>query len=416
MRSTAIDHPLTGLAELSRAARSGEPYDLILLDFMMPHIDGFEFVERLRADSQLRETSVIMASSSPLPGHVDRSRKLGVVCYLKKPVLEAELLDALLQYIGRPAVADAAEKPLPSPPAAGPRLRVLLAEDGRINQHVAVGLLRIQGHAVVVAEDGKAAVEAWEREPFDVILMDVQMPEMDGYEATAAIRRREQQTGTHTPIIALTASAMRGDRERCLEAGMDGYLAKPIDRGKLYEVLADLRSPEPVPERVDQAAPVDQNAPVDQAAATNEAAATAPVESPAACGSQPSWESPSLEPDADDVVDFKSAEQLIPGGLEAVCAMSTLLVDECLDMLEKVRKAIQQKDAIAVRRGAHTIKGSADVFRAQGVVESARQLEQLASDEQLDEAPAVFAELEREVQRMVAAIEVARDRVLSQPH
>jgi len=150
-------------------------------------------------------------------------------------VLQSELLSTFLNVFADKTARDAAAAaPAADSMQAERPLRILLAEDGKVNQCVAVGLLHRRGHQVTIAEDGRQAIAAWSAEPFDLILMDVQMPEMDGFEATAAIRQSERRIGGHIPIVAMTASAMKGDRERCLAAGMDGYVAKPIEPDQLY--------------------------------------------------------------------------------------------------------------------------------------------------------------------------------------
>jgi CheY-like chemotaxis protein/anti-sigma regulatory factor (Ser/Thr protein kinase) len=227
------------LAELERAAAAGKPYRVLLLDCMMPEMDGFELAERVAKTPHFREPAMIMVSSAARPGDAERCRQLGIARHLIKPVVQSELLDSILHALRHEFV----EESLPSgpsgpPPTATPVLRILLAEDGLVNQRVATGLLKKYGHLVVVANNGREAVEALDKQAFDGVLMDVQMPELDGFEATAAIREQEQRTGRHIPIIAMTASAMKGDRERCLAAGMDGYISKPIDPEQLYKAVA----------------------------------------------------------------------------------------------------------------------------------------------------------------------------------
>jgi len=185
-----------------------------------------------------------------------RCQELGVVAYLTKPIRQSELREAIARVLG----ANASEGAIPlvtryslgSACEPGSALRILLVEDNAVNQRLAVRLIEKRGHRVSVASNGRRAIEVLEKESFDLVLMDVQMPEMDGFEATAAIRKREEATGTHTPVIALTAHAMKGDRERCLDAGMDGYLAKPIRSHELDQVLdkqiARRRETAPAPE------------------------------------------------------------------------------------------------------------------------------------------------------------------------
>jgi PAS domain S-box-containing protein len=224
------------MALLQAAHRAGSPYPLVLTDAHMPDVDGFTLTESLRKDPGLAATKVIMLTSGDRPEDMSHCADLGIAAYLLKPAKQSELLEAIEQTMGvlitkRDLTATLADLP------AKRRLRILLAEDSMVNQKLAMALLEQQGHTVTIAINGREAVEAAERESFDLILMDVQMPEMDGLEATAAIRAWEVANGMHTPIIAMTAHALKGDRERCLEAGMDGYVAKPIRPKLLAEAI-----------------------------------------------------------------------------------------------------------------------------------------------------------------------------------
>jgi two-component system, sensor histidine kinase and response regulator len=224
--------------DLLRAAdQAGAPYGLMLTDAHMPDIDGFTLTRSLRQDPTLAETKVIMLTSGDRPEDVAHCSDLKIAAYLLKPTKPSELLEAIEGAMGALVptreLIHTTDETLPLRP-----LRILLAEDSVVNQKLAVALLRRQGHTVTIASNGLEAVEAVDRETFDLILMDVQMPEMDGLEATAAIRVNQGASGLHTPIIAMTAHALKGDRERCLEAGMDGYVAKPIRPQELYQALA----------------------------------------------------------------------------------------------------------------------------------------------------------------------------------
>ena len=239
MRTTLAE---SGAAALEFVKQAEEPFSLILTDVNMPDMDGFSLVERLRqVPGPAAETKVIVLTSAGLRGDAARCRELGVTAYLTKPVGQSELFDCIARVVGtsRPK------------PGSGPatlithhtlretkrKLHVLLVEDNAVNQRLATRLLEKQGHLVTVTGDGRQALSAIERQDFDVALMDVQMPEMDGFEATAAIRAREKKTGRHLQIVAMTAHAMLGDQERCLAAGMDGYLAKPIKPQELTDLL-----------------------------------------------------------------------------------------------------------------------------------------------------------------------------------
>jgi PAS domain S-box-containing protein len=242
MRPVLVADGAAALAELGRAADEGERFPLVLLDVAMPQMDGFTVAERLRQDPRLAGTVVMMLSSCDLQGDVARCRQLGVAQHLTKPVRSAALRDALRRALAG-AVPERTEPPAAvRPTGTGPRLRVLVAEDNRINQKVVAGMLERHGHRVTLAGNGAAALAALECEPFDLVLMDVQMPEMDGFEATTALRRRETGTGRRLPVVAMTAHAMKGDRERCLAAGMDDYVSKPVHPSQLLRVLESLTS------------------------------------------------------------------------------------------------------------------------------------------------------------------------------
>ena len=234
---TVVASGAEALAEMRRGARVGTPFGLVLLDGMMPGMDGFMVVEKMREHAELREATVLMLSSAMPSGVAARCRELGVTGYLTKPVFQSELLNAILAAIGGADAREPAARAAPSE-QAGRGLRVLLAEDNAINRALAAALLEKRGHSLVHAANGREVVAAAAREAFDLILMDVQMPEMDGWEATRRIREAESLTGRHTPIAAMTAHAMAGDRERCLAGGMDEYLSKPIDKTALGALLA----------------------------------------------------------------------------------------------------------------------------------------------------------------------------------
>ncbi len=223
---------------LQDGVRQRRPYRILISDVNMPQVGGCTLLQWVRDDPELATTAVIMLTSGARPGDIQVCERLGIVARLMKPVVQSELLDAIgmaTGITGRPAVR-ATSSGSHAVPASGV-LRVLLAEDSLMNQRLAVALLEKEGHHVEVAADGRQALALLGQHPFDVILMDVEMPELDGFATTELIRKREESTGEHIPIIAMTAHAMKGDRERCLAAGMDDYLAKPIRAQQLAERL-----------------------------------------------------------------------------------------------------------------------------------------------------------------------------------
>ncbi|HTV55402.1 MAG TPA: response regulator [Terriglobia bacterium] len=240
-------NPEAALDALRQAHASQQPFDLILADAQIPDVDGFTFAEQIKADPHLNSTAIVLLTSAGQRGDAARCRRVGVSAYLTKPVSQSELLEAVLAVLRT------------SPPGAPPPLvtrhslrearsqgegvptglRVLLTEDNAVNQALAIALLKKIGIEPVVAGNGAEALATLEKQPFDLVLMDIQMPEMDGIQATAAIRNREKLEGGHLPVIAMTAHAMKGDRERCIDAGMDGYVSKPIQRSQLLKAIQE---------------------------------------------------------------------------------------------------------------------------------------------------------------------------------
>jgi signal transduction histidine kinase/DNA-binding response OmpR family regulator len=243
------------LAHMRRGLQRGQPYSLVLTDVHMPEMDGFELVKRIHDSPELTKAVILMLTSGDRGDDIARCRQMGVSAYLTKPVRRAELRAAIASAIasqglsGDPVAAPAAGASNPSQQVcAGSLSRILLTEDNAVNQRVALRILEKAGHTVAIAENGKVALRMLEEQPFDLILMDVQMPEMDGFEATALIREKEKRTGRHISIIAMTAHAMTGDRERCLAAGMDGYISKPVVASALLQLVSRYgRRPTPVP-------------------------------------------------------------------------------------------------------------------------------------------------------------------------
>jgi PAS domain S-box-containing protein len=361
MRPTAVESGRAALVEMGKALGASEPFRLALLDGMMPQMDGFTLADQIRQIPGLTDTALIMLSSAGSPGSSTRCRQLGIDCCLMKPVKQSELLDSIMAAL-RVATVDETTPQVPSrerPESVG-SLRILLAEDGLVNQKVAVNLLQQRGHKVTVTDNGREALDALVRESFDVVLMDVQMPEMDGFEATARIRRQEEASGAHVPIIAMTAHAMKGDRERCLEAGMDGYIPKPIRAEALYEAV--------------------------------EAAAT---------GSSASQAAPKPVEDERDAIDRDQVLALAAGSAETLNEVISIFIAESAKLMKRIRDAIEDKDAKELQRAAHTLKGSVQVFGHKGSVAAALRLESLARDGSLAAADEAYSALAREIDRLM---------------
>ncbi len=244
MLPVAVPSGAEALAALDKASHANNTFRLVVSDVNMPEMDGFQLFQRMR-DRHVSVPLILMTSGARI-GDVARCRKLGVAAHLTKPAKQSLLMNAIVNAVAGPSLGSETKEqttlPADGEMSTTRALRVLLAEDNLVNQKFAVRAIEKAGHSVLVANNGREAVVAWQRETFDVVLMDVQMPVMDGFDATANIRGLEQQQETtpRTPIIAMTANAMTGDKERCLEAGMDGYVSKPVKRDLLFAEIQRL--------------------------------------------------------------------------------------------------------------------------------------------------------------------------------
>ncbi len=241
MRPTAVDGGRAALQALEIAKSTGHPFPLMLLDGQMPDMDGFALAEQIKKDPGLVAVTIMMLTSAGHLGDAARCRELGISAYMVKPIRQTQLLEGICQILNKASAAK--NMPLVTRHTLHEnkhRSRVLLAEDNAVNQTLALRLLEKHGYSVIVASNGAEAVAAFENDRFDVVLMDIQMPEMDGFEATAAIRAKEKLTGGHVPIVAMTAHALKGDQERCISAGMDAYVSKPIRTSELFSTLESM--------------------------------------------------------------------------------------------------------------------------------------------------------------------------------
>ena len=362
MCPTVVAGGAEALRELTRAQRAGTPFPLILLDAQMPQMDGFDVAAAIASRQELRGSTVMMLSSAGQYGNVSRCHELGIAAYLTKPVKSSDLLAVILSTL------EAGASPVPAtgatPPADTPvrTLRILLAEDNRVNQRVAVALLEKRGHSVRVVENGRLALSALDEERFDAVLMDLQMPEMGGFEATRAIRERERATGGHVPIVAMTARAMAGDREQCLAAGMDGYVAKPI---RPEELIASIER------------------------AVHDSSTDAPATG-----------TPGLGADETDVFDEGALLDLVGRDDALMREIITLFLDEAPRLLAQIRSALTDANGSALQFAAHALKGSVGNMAAVRAFGAALELETIARAGRLDEAASAAAALETEIARL----------------
>jgi CheY-like chemotaxis protein len=386
MKPTVVAGGQQTLAVLRQAQQSGEPFALVLLDNMMPEMDGFTLVEQIHRHPELAGATLMMISSAGRREDAQRCRELGVSAYMTKPIRRAELMEAILRALSlkTPETATARQATHSAESRCARSLRILLAEDNLVNQRLAVRLLEKRGHTVSVAGNGHEALAALEQQSFDAVLMDVQMPEMDGLEATTAIRAQERNTGRHVPIVAMTARAMKGDREDCLAAGMDSYVSKPLQAAELFDTLEQLAG--------------GQGAAVVAETPSPPPGVPSPAELPAA---SPVWPSPASSPP-----DFDKAEALqqAAGDEELFRELRAAFLEEYPALLSQIQAAIVQGDARRLERAAHTLKGAAGAVAGAAVAGAAQRLEALGRRGDLAGAATIGTELEAALRRLSAAL------------
>jgi signal transduction histidine kinase/DNA-binding response OmpR family regulator len=240
MRPVCVKDGFLGIAELKTAYESGKKFDVALIDYMMPEMDGIELIGRIRKDDRFSKLVIILLTSGGDRFTTNKWKELGIETCLLKPAKNSALQQAIMKSFDSSCDSTIIAPEIPTIAVRRNKLKVLLAEDNIINQKVATRIVEKMGHSVHIANDGIEVLSLLDTESFDVILMDVQMPNMDGFDATRAIREREKLSGAHIPIIAMTAHAMKGDMEECLDVGMDGYVAKPVNVKELEQALDDL--------------------------------------------------------------------------------------------------------------------------------------------------------------------------------
>jgi two-component system sensor histidine kinase/response regulator len=376
MLPTCADSGASGIAALRAGVEAGQRFELVLTDINMPGMDGFSLIETMRADPDLAETIAIILTSGDRPNDTSRAEKLGVSQRLLKPVKQSELFDAVAAALGV-AVVDAETPATEESPAEFRPLKILLAEDSVVNQRLAVGLLERHQHEITVATNGQEAIDTLARESFDLVLMDVQMPELDGLEATRRIRQAEQQRGgsgaspaPHIPIIAMTAHALKGDRERCLAAGMDEYVSKPIRERQLLAAMC---------------------------AVLGDKGSEVRVSGPESIAGRDSRSSGSEAP----IIDWKAALETCGGDHALLRDIVEAFLEEQPRRVAEIRRGIEQGDFELLNRAAHTVKGSMRYFGAQGVYERALALEQLGASRSLDDANLEVRGLEQELEKLL---------------
>jgi signal transduction histidine kinase/DNA-binding response OmpR family regulator len=411
---TILDHLLCNWGFLPTQAESGEqalrimraesdrgaPFDVMLLDVQMPVMDGFMLAARVQADPALAATRLLMLTSSASHEDVQRCREMCIAACLSKPVKQSDLFNVLRKLNGLTmaggippglaaidlgaAAVDFRGIDLQETPTQP--LTILLAEDNLVNQRVALGILEKRGHIVVTANDGLEAVQAAATQKFDLILMDVQMPNLDGLAATGEIRRLEAATGSHTPIVAMTAHAMKGDRERCLESGMDEYLSKPIKVSDLLATIDRLVQPRKACEQNDL--------PSARASAAQDALAE----------DSPVRFQPAAPQGSTEVLDLNSLLARVENDWDLLHELVELCLDSSPALLQEIEAGLARQDAQTVERAAHALKGAMQNMGATQAARAAADMEDLGRRRELNLAEEAMSSLKIEFERLVGAL------------
>ncbi|HEV2617193.1 MAG TPA: response regulator [Candidatus Acidoferrales bacterium] len=354
---------------LANTRRSSAPFRLALIDADMPEMDGFALAERIKKTAEASAPSMFMLSSTMQSGDITRSREAGLAGFLTKPVQPSELLDAILGAMSKtgriPSVAEDVQSPR-QVSSTGGGMRILLAEDNLVNRQLATRLLEKRGYTVLIAKNGVEAVAAVEHEEIDLVLMDVQMPEMDGLEAIRSIRATEKVSGRHLPIVSLTAHVMKGDREKCIEAGADDYIPKPIQAPSLFAAIERMSIPK--------------------------------------CDDEPSM---STDIPSDSLNTAELLEQ-VQGDRELLAEIVQLFESGLPAILQGLRESIARGDAPEIARIAHTLRGSVGNFGRRGAYRAVEQMEKLAKEGDIAETAKALVAVESELESLLAALESFR--------
>jgi two-component system sensor histidine kinase/response regulator len=367
MKPTCVSDADLAMGELIAARDIGSAYDLVLTDMHMPKMDGFSLIENIQRKSGLSTATVMMLSSGGHRGDAARCAELGVAAYLLKPVRQYELREAIARAVTRKVHKAESEMltrdTLQKEHEPSRSLNILLAEDNLVNQKLALRLLQKRGHTVTIANNGNEALAALATARFDLVLMDVLMPEKDGLTAVAELRRREKDSGLHTPVVAMTALAMKGDKERCLEAGMDGYLSKPVRPQELDSILEAYISQQ-------------------------KSVASEPTEA------------------LDSCLNEEDLLQRVDGDRAFLAELAEIFRGDYPKQIRIARDGIEAGESEKVRHIAHGLKGALSNLSAEQASALASSLEGMGESGNLSAAGVTLAELEKELLRVDRKLQV----------
>jgi CheY-like chemotaxis protein len=375
-RPTSTEDGDSALKILREAKDCGDPFPLAILDMLMPEMDGETLGQAIKADPALSDTVLVLMSSMADRSDAGQGKDIGFAAVLTKPVRQSRLYNVLMEAFSVEARVEVEEPEAHAESASAPaieagtngRLRILLAEDNAINQKLAILLLEKKGWHVTAVSDGKKALQALESESFDLILMDVQMPKMGGFEATKAIREKENGTGAHIPIVAMTAHAMKGDKEKCLKAGMDDYVAKPINAKELYATVERIRNGKlQPPENLEPAGGPDN-----------------------------------LREGTKCPINLSTVIDAVDGDKELMKELAESFIEDSARQLDELLESLENGDTEQIERRAHRLKGAVGNFGAGMAYDLAYELETRGRESRLDGAFPVYQKLEQEMERVKA--------------
>jgi signal transduction histidine kinase/DNA-binding response OmpR family regulator len=366
MQSSAVESAGAALEAMTQAESAGAGYRLAIIDSRMPQMGGFELAERIKKDPRLANVIIMMLTSAGQRGEAARCRELGISAYLPKPIRKSELLSAILTVLGQRS-ANGAPYLVTKYSSRGPsaRLRILVAEDNPVNQTVVMRMLEKMGHQPTLAHNGRELLSTLDAGTFDLVFMDVQMPEIDGLAATRQIRQNEVATGSHIPIVAMTAHAMKGDKERCLQAGMDGYLTKPLSSLGIEQAIAKVFGTE--------------------------------SKAPAIAAVHDSPRTPSLW-------DPATALEKMEGDESFLRELIQIFLEEMPRQLANLRTAIETGDADKLEKTAHSLKGELGCLGLTEAAQKARDLERMGHEHSLEPTAELISAFEADISAASSAM------------
>ena len=372
MRPTVLADAQRALEEIRQSRQQGAGYELVIVDALMPKVDGFSLIESIQQEGLSDLPAVLMLSPADRQAFKDRCEQLDIAAFLNKPITQSDTLDAIVTALKGSRLDSEAVDRLQEAPRP---LEVLLAEDTPANQKVITAILKKRGHMVDIAHNGREAIELHKQNDYDVILMDVQMPMMDGLQATEAIRKLDDHRKAETPIVAMTANARREDRRRCLRAGMTAYIAKPIDSIRLLELVEDHDS---------KTKDLRRKSITDSVDASTMQALTEPTAS---------------------LMNQQAALKRLSGNEELLHDLIRYFLEDAPGLLQAAADAVEQRNAEETQRAAHSLRGLAANFEATEVMSAADRLEQIGQAGQLQDAPEALSQLEEAVRNLSTELE-----------